>query len=319
MLDKYGRKINYLRVSVTDRCNLRCIYCMPPEGILKKDHNDIMRYEEIFNVIKTASLLGIDKVRFTGGEPLILKNIDKLIYNTSKISSIRDIAMTTNAVLLEDRVEDLKKAGLKRLNISLDSLKKDRFRSITRGGDINKVFKSIEKSLSIGMRPIKINTVIMKGINDDEIEEFMNLTKEYPISVRFIELMPIGEGRKLYKDSYMSSEEIISKNRDFIPVETDKSSTALLYKFKESKENIGFISPMSCKFCSGCNRVRLTSEGTLKPCLHSEKEVNLRDYIENEQAILSKMNEVIYNKPLEHHMIEEKESNSKKMMYQIGG
>ncbi|MCR1934151.1 GTP 3',8-cyclase MoaA [Clostridium tepidum] len=319
MLDKYGRKINYLRVSVTDRCNLRCIYCMPPEGILKKDHNDIMRYEEIFNVIKTASLLGIDKVRFTGGEPLILKNIDKLIYNTSKISSIRDIAMTTNAVLLEDRVEDLKKAGLKRLNISLDSLKKDRFRSITRGGDINKVFKSIEKSLSIGMRPIKINTVIMKGINDDEIEEFMNLTKEYPISVRFIELMPIGEGRKLYKDSYMSSEEIISKNRDFIPVETDKSSTALLYKFKGSKENIGFISPMSCKFCSGCNRVRLTSEGTLKPCLHSEKEVNLRDYIENEQAILSKMNEVIYNKPLEHHMIEEKESNSKKMMYQIGG
>lgn len=319
MLDKYGRKINYLRVSVTDRCNLRCIYCMPPEGILKKDHNDIMRYEEIFNVIKTASLLRIDKVRFTGGEPLILKNIDKLIYNTSKISSIRDIAMTTNAVLLEDRVEDLKKAGLKRLNISLDSLKKDRFRSITRGGDINKVFKSIEKSLSIGMRPIKINTVIMKGINDDEIEEFMNLTKEYPISVRFIELMPIGEGRKLYKDSYMSSEEIISKNRDFIPVETDKSSTALLYKFKESKENIGFISPMSCKFCSGCNRVRLTSEGTLKPCLHSEKEVNLRDYIENEQAILSKMNEVIYNKPLEHHMIEEKESNSKKMMYQIGG
>lgn len=319
MLDKYGRKINYLRVSVTDRCNLRCIYCMPPEGILKKDHNDIMRYEEIFNVIKTASLLGIDKVRFTGGEPLILKNIDKLIYNTSKISSIRDIAMTTNAVLLEDRVEDLKKAGLKRLNISLDSLKKDRFRSITRGGDINKVFKSIEKSLSIGMRPIKINTVIMKGINDDEIEEFMNLTKEYPISVRFIELMPIGEGRKLYKDSYMSSEEIISKNRDFIPVETDKSSTALLYKFKRSKENIGFISPMSCKFCSGCNRVRLTSEGTLKPCLHSEKEVNLRDYIENEQAILSKMNEVIYNKPLEHHMIEEKESNSKKMMYQIGG
>ncbi|WP_195923196.1 GTP 3',8-cyclase MoaA [Clostridium tepidum] len=319
MLDKYGRKINYLRVSVTDRCNLRCIYCMPPEGILKKDHNDIMRYEEIFNVIKTASLLGIDKVRFTGGEPLILKNIDKLIYNTSKISSIRDIAMTTNAVLLEDRVEDLKKAGLKRLNISLDSLKEDRFRSITRGGDINKVFKSIEKSLSIGMRPIKINTVIMKGINDDEIEEFMNLTKEYPISVRFIELMPIGEGRKLYKDSYMSSEEIISKNRDFIPVETDKSSTALLYKFKGSKENIGFISPMSCKFCSGCNRVRLTSEGTLKPCLHSEKEVNLRDYIENEQAILSKMNEVIYNKPLEHHMIEEKESNSKKMMYQIGG
>ncbi|KOR26619.1 GTP 3',8-cyclase MoaA [Clostridium sp. L74] len=319
MLDKYGRKINYLRVSVTDRCNLRCIYCMPPEGVLKKDHDDIMRYEEIFNVVKTASLLGMDKIRFTGGEPLILKNIDNLIYNTSQLSSIKDIAMTTNAIFLEDRIDDLKKAGLKRVNISLDSLKKDKFKSITRGGDINKIFKGIEKSLLLGMTPIKINTVIMKGINDDEIDDFMNLTKEYPISVRFIELMPIGEGRKLYKDSYISSEEIISKHRDFIPVKRDKSSTAILYKFKEAKENIGFISPMSCKFCSGCNRVRLTSEGTLKPCLHSEKEVNLKDYVENEQALLSKMNEAIYNKPLEHHMIEEKESKSKKMMYQIGG
>lgn len=319
MLDKYGRKINYLRVSVTDRCNLRCIYCMPSEGVLKKDHDDIMRYEEIFNVVKTASLLGMDKIRFTGGEPLILKNIDNLIYNTSQLSSIKDIAMTTNAIFLEDRIDDLKKAGLKRVNISLDSLKKDKFKSITRGGDINKIFKGIEKSLLLGMTPIKINTVIMKGINDDEIDDFMNLTKEYPISVRFIELMPIGEGRKLYKDSYISSEEIISKHRDFIPVKRDKSSTAILYKFKEAKENIGFISPMSCKFCSGCNRVRLTSEGTLKPCLHSEKEVNLKDYVENEQALLSKMNEGIYNKPLEHHMIEEKESKSKKMMYQIGG
>ncbi|NFA59680.1 GTP 3',8-cyclase MoaA [Clostridium sporogenes] len=319
MLDKYGRKINYLRVSVTDRCNLRCIYCMPSEGVLKKDHDDIMRYEEIFNVVKTASLLGMDKIRFTGGEPLILKNIDNLIYNTSQLSSIKDIAMTTNAIFLEDRIDDLKKAGLKRVNISLDSLKKDKFKSITRGGDINKIFKGIEKSLLLGMTPIKINTVIMKGINDDEIDDFMNLTKEYPISVRFIELMPIGEGRKLYKDSYISSEEIISKHRDFIPVKRDKSSTAILYKFKEAKENIGFISPMSCKFCSGCNRVRLTSEGTLKPCLHSEKEVNLKDYVENEQALLSKMNEAIYNKPLEHHMIEEKESKSKKMMYQIGG
>jgi len=201
MLDKHGRKINYLRVSVTDRCNLRCVYCMPPEGIVKKEHDNIMRYEEIFNVVKEASLLGIDKIRFTGGEPLILKDIDKLIYNTSKISSIKDIAMTTNA----------------------------------------------------------------------------------------------------------------------IPVETDKSSTALLYKFKESKENIGFISPMSCKFCSGCNRVRLTAEGTLKPCLHSEKEVNLKNYVGNNQALLSKINEAIYNKPLEHHMIEEEKSKSKKMMYQIGG
>lgn len=208
----------------------------------KKEHDNIMRYEEIFKVVKSASLLGVNKIRFTGGEPLILKDIDKLIYNTSKINSIKDIAMTTNAILLEDMVEELKKAGLKRVNISLDSLKEDRFKSITRGGDINKVFKSIEKSLSIGMKPIKINTVIMKGINDDEIDDFMNLTKKYPISVRFIELMPIGEGRKLYKDGYISSEEIISKHSDLIPVETEKSSTALLYKFKESKENIGFIS-----------------------------------------------------------------------------
>lgn len=319
MLDKHGRKINYLRVSVTDRCNLRCVYCMPKDGVIKKEHDSIMRYEEIFSVIKSASILGIDKIRFTGGEPLILKDIDRLIYNTSKIDSIKDIAMTTNAILLEDKAVELKKAGLKRVNISLDSLKKDRFRNITRGGDIDKVFKGIDKALSLGIKPIKINTVMMRGINDDEIKDFMNLTKEYPISVRFIELMPIGEGSKLYKDSYISSEEVISKYSDLIPVKSNKSSTAQLYKFSKSKEKVGFISPMSCKFCSNCNRVRLTAEGTLKPCLHSEKEVDLKKYLKDSESLLSKINENIYNKPLEHHMVEEKKSNSKKMMYQIGG
>lgn len=319
MLDKHGRKINYLRVSVTDRCNLRCIYCMPTEGVEKKQHEDIMRYEEIFNVVKAAATIGINKIRFTGGEPLILKDMDKLIYYTSKISSIQDIAMTTNAMLLQDRVEDLKKVGLKRVNISLDSLKGDRFKNITRGGDINKVFNSIEKCISIGMKPVKINTVIMKGINDDEIDDFMNLTKEYPISVRFIELMPIGEGSKIYKNSYISSEEIISKHENLIPVETNKSSTAALYRFNGAKENIGFISPMSCKFCSNCNRVRLTAEGTLKPCLHSEKEINIKEYVNDSKILLSKITEAIYDKPLEHHLVEDEKSKSKKMMYQIGG
>ncbi|MCW7999826.1 GTP 3',8-cyclase MoaA, partial [Clostridium sp. cpc1] len=154
MLDKYGRSINYMRVSVTDRCNLRCVYCMPPEGIVKKDHEDIMRYEDIAKVIRAASSLGINKIRFTGGEPLILKDIDKLIYYTGKIDSIKDIAITTNGILLYDMVDELKKLGLKRVNISLDSLDKEKFRNITRGGDIDKVVKSIEKSLSVGMEEV---------------------------------------------------------------------------------------------------------------------------------------------------------------------
>lgn len=319
MIDKYYRNINYLRVSVTDRCNLRCIYCMPEKGVDKKSHKDILRYEDILKIVKAASMLGIKKVRYTGGEPLILRNIDKLIYETSKLQGIEDIAITTNGILLFDMAEDLKKAGLNRVNISLDTLDKEKFKNITRIGDLDKVLMSIEKCISLGLNPVKINIVLMKGINDNEIPDFMRLIKDLPVEIRFIELMPIGEGIKLYECCKMSFNEVLEAYPELTPVETNKGSTAQLYKLEGAKGKIGFISPISCKFCEDCNKIRLTSTGTIKQCLHSKDEISLKEYLNNEFMLRAILKSAILNKPLEHHLEEEHMSRSAKQMYQIGG
>lgn len=319
MKDGHGRSIDYLRVSVTDRCNLRCVYCMPEEGIHKKQHEDILRYEDIIKVVRSASLLGIKKVRYTGGEPLILKDIDKLIYETAELPSIKDISITTNGLLLDDMAEELKKAGLKRVNVSLDTLDKNKFKTITRLGNLDTVLNSIYKCINIGLAPVKINTVLMKGINDREIDDFIRLSKELPVEIRFIELMPIGEGVKLYEKSSMSFKEVLLKHPELIPVKTKPGSTAELYTVPGAKGKIGFISPISCKFCADCNRIRLTAAGTIKPCLHSREEINIKDYLYSEVALTAALKSAIFNKPAEHHLVEEKESRSEKMMYQIGG
>ena len=319
MNDRYGRNIDYLRISLTDRCNLRCVYCMPEEGIDKKSHEEILRFEEILKIVKSAALLGVSKIRYTGGEPLILKGIEELIEKTSKISGIKDIAITTNGILLEGLADKLKESGLSRVNISLDTLKEDKFKKITRGGDINKVLKSIQKCISIGLTPVKINTVLIKGINDDEIIDFINFTRELPVEIRFIELMPIGQGEKLYKKGFMSSDEVIDRFPKLIHLQSNKNSTASLYKMENSKGKIGFISPLSCKFCANCNRIRLTSVGTIKPCLHSSNELNIREYVNNEALLTDMLKDIIYNKPSQHNLECDKKSNSNKMMYQIGG
>jgi len=319
MRDKQGRNINYLRVSVTDRCNLRCIYCMPEEGIKSLGHEDIMRFEDILKIVKVAASLGINKIRYTGGEPLVMKDIDKLIYETSRLPEIDDIAITTNGILLSDMAEDLKKAGLKRVNISLDTLSKDKFRTITRIGNLDKVLESIDKCLSLGLKPVKINTVLMKGVNDKEVKDFLNLAKEMPVEIRFIELMPIGESIKLYEESKVDFSEILKQYPELIQIETEKNSTAQLYKLQGAKGKIGFISPISCKFCPDCNKIRLTSIGKIKPCLHSSEEIDLRGYLNNEELLTMKLKSAIFNKPLEHHLEEESASRSGKMMYQIGG
>lgn len=318
MLDHKGRNIDYLRVSLTDRCNLRCIYCMPEEGIVKKTHNDIIRFENLEKVISSFTALGIKKVRFTGGEPLILKGIEKLIKYTSSLPLIEDVSLTTNGILLADMAEELKKAGLNRVNISLDTLNEGKFKEITRGGDINKVLSAIEKCIDIDLKPVKINTVLMKGINDDEIEDFINLTKEMPLHVRFIELMPIGEGLKFFEKSSMKIDEIINNHKELIHIK-DKSNVASVYKIDGAKGTVGFISPISCKFCSDCNKIRLTSTGAIKPCLHSEEEINLKPYVNDDQMLMSVIEDAIYNKPDEHHLETDKKSKTHKMMYQIGG
>ncbi|KPU42737.1 cyclic pyranopterin monophosphate synthase [Oxobacter pfennigii] len=318
MQDSHGRIIDYLRVSLTDRCNLRCIYCMPEEGVPKKCHEEILRFEEVLKIINAHASLGIKKVRFTGGEPLILKGVDNLIYNTSKIPSIEDISITTNGILLYDMADDLKKAGLKRVNISLDTLKEDKYRQITRGGDIKKVLSAIEKCMSLGLLPVKLNVVAIKGVNDDETADFIRLTREMPISVRFIELMPIGEGAKLYEEGALGSEEIIESFPGLIPLE-DLSGTAKLFKLENAKGTVGFISPLSCKFCNSCNKIRLTASGTIKPCLHSEDEIDIKSYVNDEALLTSVIRDAILSKPQEHHMETEHISRSQKMMYQIGG
>lgn len=319
MIDSFGRNINYLRISVTDRCNLRCIYCMPEQGIEYKSHEEILRFEEIIKIVKVAEKLGIKKIRYTGGEPLVMKDIDKLIYETSKLQGIEDIAITTNGIRLHDMADDLKNAGLKRVNISLDTLDRDKFKNITRGGNLDGVLAGIFKSLSLGLKPIKINTVLMKGLNDTEFEDFINLVREIPIEVRFIELMPIGEGTKFYEKSKISFKEMLELHPELIPIENEKSSTAQLYKVEGAKGKIGFISPVSCKFCSDCNKIRLTSTGSIKPCLHSKEEINLKEYINNEEMLTAILKSAILGKPLEHHLEEEQASRSTRLMHQIGG
>jgi GTP 3',8-cyclase len=319
MLDRFGRNIDYLRVSLTDRCNLRCIYCMPEKGVEKLCHEDILRFEEVVKIVSAFSKLGIRKVRYTGGEPLILKDIEKIIYETSRLSGIEDISVTTNGMLLADMVPSLKEAGLKRVNISLDTLKEDRYSRITRGGSIKKVFDAIERCIAYGITPVKINVVVIKGINDDELGDFIKLTKDMPIEVRFIELMPIGEGRRYFQEGHMSSEEILSTHQGLFPVSTNEHKTAELYKLKNAKGTVGLISPVSCKFCSSCNKIRLTSVGTIKPCLHSSEEISIREYVHNEIGLMYAIKRAIYGKPEEHHMDDEGFSRSTRDMYQIGG
>ena len=319
MRDSNGRDINYLRVSVTDRCNLRCIYCMPEEGIKSLTHDDILRFEDTLKIVKAATTLGINKIRYTGGEPLVMKNIDKLIYETSKLPGINDISITTNGILLSEMAEDLKKAGLNRVNISLDTLDSEKYKRITRIGSLDKVMESIDKCLTLGIKPVKINTVLMRGINDTEFVDFLNFIREVPVEIRFIELMPIGEGIKMYEKNKLSFKEILELHPELTQIKTPKSSTADLYKLAGAKGKIGFISPISCKFCLDCNKIRLTSTGTIKPCLHSEEEINLREYLNNEELLTATLKSAIFNKPLEHHLQEERASRSVKVMSQIGG
>ncbi|AAK79952.1 cyclic pyranopterin phosphate synthase [Clostridium acetobutylicum] len=318
MIDKHGRNIDYLRISVTDRCNLRCIYCMPKmKGYIQE--NNKISCSDIFKLLRAAVSVGINKVRYTGGEPLLNEEISKIIYETSKLPQINDIAITTNGILLPQMAKDLKKAGLKRVNISLDTLKSDTFTKITNFNQITKVIDGIDTCLKLNLKPVKINTVLIKGINDLEVNDFVNLSREMPVEIRFIELMPIGEGAKIYEKGRVNIKELLMSRSDLIPIESLQNSTANMYKIKGGKGRIGYITPISCKFCSTCNKIRLTSMGTIKPCLHSNQEIDLKPYLNNEDVLVEKLKTIIFNKTFQHHINEENISRSKKMMYQIGG
>lgn len=318
MIDQFGRTINYLRLSVTDRCNLRCKYCMPEEGVEKLEHSDILRLEEIDKIVGHMAFLGIDKIRLTGGEPLVRSGIVDLIKMLHGHEEVREITMTTNGILLADMAEALKEAGLRRVNISMDSLNPLRYHAMTRGGDLSKVLEGIEAAKRVGLTPIKINVVLIKGFNDDEISDFVNLTLDDEIDVRFIELMPIGEVATWSQDHFMSNQEVLDRMPELIPmINKDPSSPAVTYKLPNGKGKVGLISPISCKFCDNCNRVRMTAEGFLKYCLHSNEEIALRPLLKNEKLLLHTLRRTIFDKPEAHQI--EKVAPITRNMVEIGG
>ncbi|HDP37163.1 MAG TPA: GTP 3',8-cyclase MoaA [Candidatus Atribacteria bacterium] len=333
LIDNFGREISYLRVSVTDRCNYRCIYCKPEEQFEFIPHEEILRYEEIVEIIEEAVNLGVTKVRITGGEPLARKGVVDFIKKLREIKKLEDISLTTNGFFLSEYAEKLKDAGLNRVNISLDSLQEEKYKKITRGGSLEKALKGIDSALKAGLLPIKINTVLIRGINDDEVEDFVRLTLGRPLNIRFIEFMPSGEELKdNYRDKFISVLEIkesLAGKYSFRPININSGNgPAKYYQIKGGQGTIGFITALSQHFCKTCNRIRLTSEGKLRPCLFSNKEVNIKQAIRNAKTddkiirskiIRNNIGEAISIKP-EGHKLNKKFSNKDFFkMSKIGG
>ncbi len=318
MRDSFGRKITYLRISLTDRCNYRCIYCMPQRGIDDKlDHEDMLSLEEMYVLIKDFVELGINKIRFTGGEPLVRRGIVDLVGKVNKLKGIKELTMTTNGQLLKQMAGPLKEAGLNRVNISLDTLDPVKFVEITRCGDLNAVLEGIDEAINVGLTPVKINTVLIGGINDNEIRDLIDFTKR-GIDVRFIELMPIGEAANFAKERFVSTNLVLETVKELVPIEReDKSSPATYYVLPGVKGKVGLINPISCKFCENCNRVRLTSSGKLKLCLHSDREIDLKSALRNNEDIKKIIKDAIWTKEESHHL--EDEQYIIRNMHQIGG
>ena len=308
-VDSFQRRINYLRISVTDRCNLRCRYCVPKDTLPLLDHGDIARYEELLRITRLAAELGITKVRITGGEPLVRRGIVYFIEKLSKIPGIEDIAMTTNGVLLKPRLPELMDAGLKRLNISLDTLKPETFHQITGRDLFPKVWEGIMAALDSGFSPIKLNTVPLKGINDDEIVDLAGLAVKYPLHVRFIEYMPMGNSAVDDSQRILAPEiqrAIETKLGRLTPVPSElHDGPASRFTIKDAPGEIGLITPVSSHFCHKCNRLRLTSQGHLRACLLDDKETDilaaLRDGA-SDKKLMGIIHTTILSKPLSHHL-----------------
>ena len=334
MKDNYGRRIDYLRISLTDRCNLRCIYCMPEEGVPFRAHDSILRIEEIVAFTQRAAKAGIHKIRLTGGEPLVRKGVVDLIREIRKIPEIEDISLTTNAILLPKMAGVLRDAGLTRVNISLDTLDPVQFTYITRMGKIEDVFAGIQAALDYGFDPVKINAVAVRSL-DQDFFAFAKLSLEKPLHVRFIEYMPVGKstggtGAGWTEADIIPANEIIEAiNRDarkegigaLEPVTEGGlpagSGPAIYYSFPEAQGTVGFISAMSNHFCSSCNRLRLTADGKIRPCLFSDEEIDVMTAIRSgsQEAVDLAIQQAIGIKPDEHH----EERSTVRRMSQIGG
>lgn len=314
MKDSQGREINYLRISVTDRCNLRCFYCMP-DGVTKISHDEILRDEEIVQIVTEAVKTGITKVRITGGDPLVRKGIYKLIRKVSDIKGIKEVVISTNGTMLVGNVHKLKEAGISRVNFSLDTLNEKKYLDITKSKDMLDYDSLIKELKDNGLLPIKINAVLLRGINDTEIPEFIEFVDKYDVSVRFIELMPVGEIDLEYDKYFISKDEVL-KNYPQLKFKR-KESIAEYYSVLNKKGEIGFITPISHDFCEECNRLRLTSEGKLRPCLHHNKEISVKS--KSKEEILEGLREAIKSKDVGHNLNDKVKVVSKRPMNKIGG
>ena len=326
LLDRYQRPITYLRLSVTDRCNLRCVYCMPAEGIHLRRHDEILRYEEIVRVVRTAVGMGICFVRLTGGEPLARKGLADLVRMLRAIPGLEELTMTTNGTLLGAQAQALAEAGLDRVNISLDTLCPARFRRITRLGELRDVLAGIEAAEEAGLVPIKLNTVVARGLNDDEVAELARLTLEHPWHVRFIELMPLGSGVAWGEDRCVPAYKVRQRIEAALgPLSSAQGPSgrgpARTFQLESGLGTVGFITPWSEHFCSSCNRLRLTADGQLRPCLLSEVEVDLRGPLRTgagEVELRRLIERAVELKPMGHHL-EELGGPQGRVMSEIGG
>ncbi|MEW6112023.1 MAG: GTP 3',8-cyclase MoaA [Thermodesulfobacteriota bacterium] len=286
LLDTHGRTIDYLRVSITDLCNFRCVYCRPPEGVKLVTHEEILRYEEILTIVEVALEIGIRKVRITGGEPLVRRGVVDFITRLTRLPGLDDVALTTNGVLLTEMAQDLKVAGLKRLNISLDSVRRDTFTRITGQDKLDQVLAGIDAALTLGFHPVKINVVLLEGINEEDMPDFARMTLDRPLDVRFIERMPFAEAAPADTPLPLSAHKVFSiierEVGELIPVESGPlDGPASLFQLRGAQGRIGIVDAVTGHFCGACNRLRLTARGTLRPCLLSPGEIDIKAALRN--------------------------------------
>jgi cyclic pyranopterin phosphate synthase len=326
LADAFHRPITYLRISVTDRCNLRCVYCMPEEGLPWIDKREILTYEEIAEIVRAAAKVGVRSIRLTGGEPLIRKDLKRLVAMIAAIPGIDDIALSTNGLLLAEQVQGLVDAGLKRANISLDTLREDRFQAIARRPGLQRVLEGIDAAFAAGLGPVKLNCVVMRGQNDDEVQAFAEMTRDRAVAVRFIEVMPVHENVEGHKNQYISATEILDRiraNGDLHPIEGPKGNgPARYYAFDGAAGSVGVISPLSHDYCDTCNRVRLSADGRLKLCLFGDHFIDLRAPVRDragEEVLIAILRGSMYVKPERHHLDIGQTASAMRALSEIGG
>jgi len=326
LVDAFRRPITYLRVSVTDRCNLRCVYCMPEAGLPWIAKPDILTYEEIASIVRAAASIGVRSIRLTGGEPLIRRDLPQLVAMIAAIPGIDDIALSTNALLLAEQAPALAAAGLRRVNISLDTLQDERFTAIARRPGLDRVLAGIEAAIGAGLTPVKINCVVMRGANDDELEAFAELTRERAVHIRFIEVMPVTENVELQRDAWVSSDEVLTRLNALgalQPVPNPHGNgPARTFAYDGAPGTVGVISPLAHDYCETCNRVRLSADGRLKLCLFGDNMIDLRTPLRSgggEEAIVEILRASMHVKPERHHLVLGETASMMRAFSEIGG